>query len=226
MRWFSKLFNKPHINIGDTVYLGTYLQDGIIPAKVEWSVIHIEGNKALLISKYALITSGYCEIPLKSFRQLEWEGSLAREKCRSFFDECFSQRERVAICEKKIEMNGFGQDCLDYVFLLSEGEVKSYFSDAEKRKCKPTPKAKAAGARMGWTDDTREYTSWWILPECIRGGGIAKLYGSDEEYNGSIYPKAVFQMGEIQYHGRNACHKDFCIRPCVLVDIEKLQEII
>lgn len=231
MSFLTRLFNRTRdkekaVGIGDTVDFGTYLQDGDIPTKVEWTVINIDEGKALLISKYALITSGYCKTPVKSFRQLEWEGSLAREICRNFFDECFSQSEQAAICEKKIEANGFGKDCFDRVFLLSEAEVKHYLPTEGQRKCKPTSKAKATGARMGWTDDTLDYTSWWILPECYRDGGISKLYDSDEEYNGSIYPKAVFQMGEIQYHGRNVYHSDFCIRPSILVGIEKMQKIL
>lgn len=214
---------KKTIQIGDELPFGTYLQEGDTPTKVDWIILHIADGKALLISKYALITTGYCETHIKSFKQLEWEGCLAREKCRQFFVDCFSRSERAAICEKKIELNGFGMDCLDHVFLLSEEEVKKYLPSSEKRKCKPTPKAKAAGARMGWTDDTRDYTSWWILPECERGC-LCRLYDSDEEYNGTIYPKAVFQMGEIQFHGRNVCHSDFCLRPSILVEIDKLQE--
>jgi len=216
---------KQTVQIGDELALGTYQQEGDTPTEVEWIVLHIEDGKALLISKYALITTGYCETHLKSFKQLEWEGSLAREMCRQFFDECFSQNERVAICEKKIEMSGFGKDCFDRVFLLSEAEVKEYLPSPEERKCKPTPKAKVAGALMGWTDDTRDYTSWWILPECERGG-LRSLYDSDEKYNGSIYPKAVFQMGEIQFHERNIYHSDFCVRPSILVEMDKLQKIL
>ena len=62
-------------------------------------------------------------------------------------------------------------------------------------------------SNSGWTDDTKEYTSWWLLPE-------ENAYGIP---NGSIYPKAVFQMGEIQFHGRNISHIDFTIRPCVRI---------
>lgn len=212
---------KRTVQIGDELAFGTYQQEGETPTKVEWLVLRVENGKALLISKYALIASGYCESHIKSFKQLEWEGSLAREKLRQFFNECFSQSESAAICEKKIEVNGFGKDCLDRVFLLSEEEVNQYLPSPEKRKCKPTPKAKADGARMGWTDDTRDYTSWWILPECERSG-LSGLYDSDEKYNGMIYPKAVFQMGEIQFHGRNVYHSDFCLRPSILVEIDKL----
>lgn len=223
---FKKKIIKKKLEIGDTVFLGTYPQENDTPTKVEWIVLNIEEEKALLISKYALITSGYCKFPLNSFRQLEWEGSLAREKCRHFFDECFSRSEQSVICEKRIEMNGFGKDCFDRVFLLSEEEVKLYFHEAGMRKCMPTLKAKTAGARMGWTDDTRDYVPWWVLPEC-KNEGISTMYHYEEEYeeeyNGSITPKAVFAMGEILYHSRIIRYQDFCIRPSILVEIEKLQ---
>jgi hypothetical protein len=85
-----------------------------------------------------------------------------------------------------------GDQCTDPVFLLSEEEVRRYFPEASQRKAKPTPYAIRQGARLGWTEDTKAFASWWILPE-------ENAYGHQD---GSIYPKAVWQMGEMQFHSR------------------------
>ncbi len=229
MPFISELFNRLHkktlkeqkLAIGDTVIFGKYPQDGNIPTAVEWRILDIRNGEALLITKDALIASGYCKTKLHSFHELEWENSLARIVCRQFYDECFSDAERDMICDKTIAMNGFGKDCNDPVFLLTEDEVKCYLPTEEERKCKPSVNANANGARLRWTDETGEYTSWWILPECEQGGK-SRMYGSDEEYSGIIFPKAVFQTGEIQYHSRNVYHSDFCIRPCIFVEVSGL----
>jgi hypothetical protein len=208
--------------VGETVILGAYPQNGDIPTGVEWFVLDINDGKALLISKYALIKSGYCKTNLKSMHDLEWETSLARTMCSRFYQDCFSQIEKEAICEKQTLGNGFGNDCVDYVFLLDEDEVMRYFATSEERKCMPSINAKTAGARTGWTEETKDYTLWWILPETERDGHT--IVGG-ESYDGCIYPKAVFEIGDIQFHSRNVLHSDFCIRPCIMVELSKLKKI-
>ena len=88
------------------------------------------------------------------------------------------------------------------MFILSEKQAITFFAENKTRKGIPTPYAKSKGARLGWTDDTKEYTSWWLLPYIESIGGRID------------YPCAVFQMGNTQYHGRNVGHTDFYCAPC------------
>ncbi len=196
---------------GNTVRFGAYPQKSLYDfSPIEWIVLEITDSTALCISKNCLITSGYCD-PQKAYGNpmLQWwENSLAREVCnQQFFEDAFSDEEKSRIIPRKLTSIQLGKQCTDSVFLLSEQEVLHYFPTASERKAMPTLYARQKGARLGWTDDTKAYTSWWILPE-------ENAYGFQD---GSIYPKAVFQMGEIQFHGRNGYHADFTIRPCVQI---------
>ena len=195
---------------GNTVLIGAYPQKSLHDySPIEWIVLDTDGMHALCISKYCLITSGYCD-PQKAYGKPEllwWENSLARKICNHhFFDSAFSETEKARIIPRKISEIHFGAKCLDSVFLLSEREVLHYFPEASQRKAIPTPYAIQKGAALGWTDTTREFTSWWTLPQ----------EHADMCY-GSIFAKAVFQMGEIQFHGRNGYHSDFTIRPCIQI---------
>lgn len=197
---------------GNTVLIGAYPQKSLHDfAPISWIVLETDGSTALCISKDALITSGYCD-PQKAYGKPEllwWENSLAREICNHhFFGTAFSDMEKARMIPRKISDIWFGTECIDSVFLLSEREVLRYFPEATQRKAMPTPYAIQKGARLGWTEDTKAFTGWWILPE-------ENPYGI---HDGSIYPKAVFQMGEIQFHGRNVYHTDFTIRPCIQIN--------
>lgn len=191
---------------GRTVLIGAFPQQSAHDfSPIEWIVLDVDGSSALCISKYCLITSGYCDAEKTYGKKelLRWETSLAREICNHhFFDSAFSDAEKARILPRKTANVQFGTECQDRVFLLSEEEVRRYFPTASQRKGMPTPHATLKGARMGWTDDTKAFTSWWILPQ---------------EVGTFVYPKAVFQMGEIQFHGRNAYHSDFTIRPCIQI---------
>jgi len=206
--------NKYDFFSGSTVCIGAYPQRNPHDfSPIEWIVLETDGSTALCIAKDCLITTGYCD-PQKAYtiygtpELLWWKNSLAREVCNHhFYDIAFSEAEKARIIPKEMNEVQIGAKCTDPVFLLSEREVLRYFPLSYQRKAKPTPYAIQKGARTGWSDDTREYTSWWLLPE-------ENAYGHQD---GSIYPKAVFQMGEIQFHSRNVGHSDFTIRPCIRI---------
>ena len=202
----------------NVIRLGKYPQSDEDHAEtIEWIVLKCNPETMLLISKYALITTAYCDAR-KVYEDLsfqEWEKSLAREACTHFYETAFSSDEKSIMVGRKAA--GSISNDRDYVFLLTEEEVKAFLPDLNLRKAKPTRCALKKGARLGWTEDKREYTSWWIMPEVneIKHGCVSSYKGL--EYNKVIYPKAVFQNGDIQFHSRNIYHGDFTIRPCILV---------
>lgn len=190
--------------------------------KIEWIILN-NSETMLLISRYALITTAYCD--LKKVDQdlsfLEWEKSLARDLCMQFYETAFSCEEKDLIVRRQ---NTDGESNYgDYVFLLTEEEVNEFLPDLNIRKAKPTHYALEKGARLGWTEDTREYTSWWIMPEIEKWecNHIFSKQGIEHSKQKQIYPKAVFQNGDIQYHSRNVYHRDFTIRPCICINCEK-----
>lgn len=195
---------------GNTVLIGAYPQKSLHDfSPISWIVLETTGTTALCIARDCLITSGYCD-PKKAYGKPEllwWENSLAREVCNHhFFDNAFSETEKARIVPRALSDVQLGAKCVDPVFLLSEREVLQYFPDCSQRKAKPTPYAIQKGAFPGW-GDANGYTCWWILPE-------ENAYGCQD---GSIYPKAVFYMGKIGFHGRNGYHTDFTIRPCIQI---------
>lgn len=196
---------------GNTVCIGAYPQRNSHDfSPIEWIVLETDGSTALCMTKNCLITTGYCDIE-KAYANPEllwWGNSLAREICNHhFFDTAFSEAEKVRIIPKEMNEVRLGSNCTDSVFLLSEREVLRYFPHTYQRRAKPTAYAIRNGARLGWYDEGKDYASWWLLPE-------ENAYGHQD---GSIFPKAVFFSGEIQFHGRNGYHKDFTIRPCIRI---------
>lgn len=205
MSFFDYRFKNHNITAGDILILGNYMQDDLSKkSPIKWRVLFTDSNEAVLISEDSLLCSGYYDIKKYSEykeEQMKWKNSLAKEECSRFYEDAFSNYEKsmlIPICIETDEEN--------YVFLLSQSQVEEYLPIAQDRKAKPSLYALNGGARVGWTPDTKKYTSWWILPEqCFD----------------APFPKAVFQNGEIQFHSRNICHSDFTIRPCIRIDINK-----
>lgn len=205
---------------GATVLFGSYFQeDEIHKTPIEWIVLESNDGVALLISKKALMVSGYCDSKkvYEDLKYLEYSHSKARHICEfDFYEVAFSDEEKECILSKAVREAGHGLLRKDKVFLLSEREVRLFLPNEEQRKCEPTKFAKKNGARMGWSGN-EAYTSWWILPECEEMcGHMVSAKGIPYE-KGEIYPKAVFHNGDIQFHGRNIGHSDFTIRPCIMI---------
>ena len=210
------------MNTEEYLTIGKYPQKNKVSSDpIEWRILNRDDRYALLISRYALITSPYCDLKLvhEDLKYQEWRYSVAREACGRFFDEAFSESEKARIpLWKTVNGDDF---CEDRVFLLSEEQLLKFMPEPQTRKAMPTECAIAAGARLGWTEDTKAYTSWWVLPENnpMRYGKI--FSASHKEYHREIYPKAVFQNGEIEFHSRNCYHSDFTIRPCILYRLDE-----
>lgn len=201
--------HKSAFEPGNTLFIGAYPQKSAHDfSPIAWIVLETNGTTALCLAKYGLIASGYCD-PQRAYGKPEllwYANSLARDVCiHHFYETAFSEAERARLVPRTLSVLQLGAACADPVFLLSEQEVQRYLPNAAQRKAKPTPYAMQTGALPGWTPDTKAFASWWILPE-------ENAYGLPD---GSIYPKAVWPTGEIQFHGRNAYHTDFTIRPCI-----------
>lgn len=190
--------------VGDVVKFGKYQQDTSAKyTPIEWIVLDIKNGTALLISKYCLLTTPYCDL-----QNLLWEDSVARQLLNdSFFNDAFNEKEKVRIVMRDTVLDKKVPVSKDRVFLLTEDEVTTYMPTEESRRALPTKKAIAAGARIDM--EPKGYACWWLLPYI---DPFVDMNG-----NFSVYPKAVFQFGGIQYHSRNVYHSDFTIRPAILV---------
>ncbi len=140
------------VKVGDIITFGRYEQDdnennGSEP--VEWQVLAVENDRALLISRYALESKEYNE----EYESVTWETCTLRSWLNGdFFDNTFSREEKSRILRVTNQnpdnaQSGVpgGNATKDKVFLLSIDEVNKYFKTTDERICKPSAYAKAHG---------------------------------------------------------------------------------
>ncbi len=192
-------------SVGAIVYFGAYEQDNNTSngkEDVEWLVLAKEGNKALVISKYALD----CQQYNTSCTDVTWETcSLRKWLNETFLSAAFSSEEQNSIISSTVTADknpsystSPGNNTTDKVFLLSITEAKKYFKSEEARECAPTNYAIAQGA---WTSDSYKTggraTGWWWLRSPgsfsddaadVDSDGSVDLYGSSVNFSSGVRP--------------------------------------
>ena len=150
-------------NVGSYVTFGAYEQDNNISngkESIEWLVLDIKDEKALLISKYALDCKQYNT----SNTGVTWETCTLRKWLNNdFINAAFSSYEKamiptVTVSADKNSTNP-GNATQDQVFLLSITEANKYFGSDSARQCNPTDYAFANGAYV----DSSNGNCWWWL---------------------------------------------------------------
>lgn len=209
----GKTENRSGLFAGDTVVFGRYPQGKYGETEpIEWTVLEAERDKALLLSRRALITSGYCD-SRKAYGNawyLCWGNSAAREQCCGQFYHCaFDDGEKGSIIPCAMDAALDGPRCSDPVFLLSEETVDRLMPDAAGRRAEPSAYLIANQDKAKLLLDSEEdpHSAWWLLPQ-----------------EPGLYPKAVFPDGEIRFHSRNIKHDDFTIRPAIYLRLSKALE--
>ena len=172
------------VAVGDVVTFGRYEQDNDSSngkEEVEWVVLAKDGNKALLISKYALD----CQQYNSSKVDITWETCNLRSWLNgTFMNAAFSDAEQKQIITSKVTADRNpdystdpGKDTTDKVFLLSITEANKYFSTDAERQCIPTAYARAKGCLVNLDNNC-----WWWL----RSPGNGSDNASGVNTNGSI----------------------------------------
>ena len=162
------------LNKGDVITFGTYPQDkyGESVAPIEWDVLEVNGDEALIISDKILDMVTYNEEHV----DITWENCTLRKWLNEdFIEKAFTDEEKEKIVPKMHdnpknknfpEIEG-GADTLDKVFAFSIDEVKSYFPTKEERKAKATPYALQQGVYV-YTETG--YSCWWLRTRCFPAG--------------------------------------------------------
>ena len=186
---------------GDYVKFGNYPQDrngGIAP--VEWLVLEVSGNEALLISRYGLDCKQYHH----AFVNVSWENSDLRKWLNNeFLKEAFSEDEikLIKVSELCNEVNPkYGTrdtNCTkDRVFCLSILEAEQYFRNDDERRCQPTSQAKVHGVY------TKDGCCWWWL----------RLPG-----NYPNYASGVYTYGALNPYGYRVNNDNNAVRPALRI---------
>ncbi len=180
-----------NVKVGDYIKFGKYEQDNKTSngkEPIEWLVLDVQGDKALVISKYALDVQPYH----KTLDTITWEKCTLRSWLNNdFYNSAFTSSEKnkirttTVVAEDNSEYGTeAGNNTQDKIFLLSCNEAKRYFASDDARKCKTTAYAKARGAETS-SDGT---CYWWLRsPGTYRAyAAYVYRYGGVDEYGGSV----------------------------------------
>ena len=173
---------NPEYKVGETIEFGNYPQDKDGTEKpIEWIVMKNEGNQVLLLSKYVLDAKPYN----KELKAVTWETSDIRQWLNNeFYTTAFNKAEKAKIQTSLIKNednseNGTsgGNDTEDKVFLLSEKEADTLFSNDEERIAKATEYAEKSGVYV----NEEKAVLWWL-----RSPGCSRDYAAEVSYYGWI----------------------------------------
>lgn len=182
-----------NVSVGSTIKFGFYEQENSTSngkEEIEWKVLAVEGNRALIISQYALDCKPYNNT--YTYTDTTWEKCTLRTWLNgTFYDTAFGADHQKIIASSTVTADknpsystSPGNNTTDKVFLLSITEVNKYFSSDEARKCAPTEYAEAQGA---WTSSSYSVggkaTCWWWLRSPGSNSGLA----ADVYIDGSVY---------------------------------------
>lgn len=177
------VYNKSEYKVGKTIEFGNYPQDKDGTEKpIEWIVMKKEGNQVLLLSKYVLDAKPYN----KELEDVTWETSDIRQWLNNeFYTTAFNKAEKAKIQTSLIKnednskygTNG-GNDTEDKVFLLSEKETETLFSNKEERIAKATEYATKSGVYV----NEEKAACWWL-----RSPGYKSDNAAEVDYDGWVY---------------------------------------
>ena len=192
-----------NVTVGSTIKFGSYEQDNNTTngkEEIEWKVLAVEGNRALVISKYALD----CQQYNTSYTNVTWEKCTLRTWLNgAFYNSAFGPDHQNMIinstvtAEKNPSYNTSpGNSTTDKVFLLSITEAYKYFTDVNEyytsdiaRMCTPTDYAVAQGV---WTSDSHVIGSnglcrWWLRSPGSDSSSAAGVYSNGLVYDSGFY---------------------------------------
>ena len=192
---------------------GSYEQDNHTAdgkEDVEWIVLAREGDRILVISRYALD----CQPYNATNTDVTWETCSLRDWLNgTFLNAAFSAEERGMIPTVTVSADrnprhstSPGNATQDQVFLLSITEANEYFSSDTARQCRGTAYCYAQGAYQN--DDGN--CSWWLRSPgedsnhaarfacnswISRSDGYVDDYGSYVYYDYAVRPALWIDLG-------------------------------
>ena len=196
------------LRVGNFIFFGQYEQDGDLTngaEAIEWQVLMVEEDRALVISRYGLDAKPYYE----KLTSVTWETSTLRAWLNGeFYNSAFSSDEKGRIRQVTLKnpdnpSDGTkgGNDTTDRIFLLSIEEAEQYFADDEARKCRSTMYAIKNGAYLSKSDGG---TTWWWL----RSPGRIDDYAA-----------RVFTAGNVNSHGSTVDNTSGSARPAFWLNL-------
>ena len=153
----------PVFKVGEYVKFGSYPQNYRSGEPIEWLVLEVSDQEALLVSHYGLDCKEYhhWDVPMT------WEQcNLRRWLNGKFLKAAFSAEDQRRIKLSEV-VNGDNREygtrggyyTQDRVFCLSLAEAERYFKNDSERLCRPTAHARNQGAGV---DNGNGCCCWWL----------------------------------------------------------------
>lgn len=195
------------VNVGEYITFGSYEQDNDTSngkEAIEWLVLDKQGDKALVVSKYALDSKRFQDDLL----YVTWSGSSIRLWMKNeFLNEAFTSDEQSKIVKTVLnpnEQTEVGYDNSDKVFLLSVEEAQKYFKSDEERICQPTQYAIEQGCQAS-LNKSYEGNCWWWLRST---GNISARYAA-----------TVYIDGRVNADGNVVDRENMAVRPAMWIEL-------
>lgn len=181
----------------DLFPLGSYPQtdDGDVDSPIVWQVLAKKGDKALLISQYALESSPYNA----EGGNVAWENCSLRSWLNDeFYNRAFNGEEKAYIIKPDDTSKN-----PDNVFLLSSSDAKAYFHGDSSRVCLPTDYANSQGIHLDEQSSAPSSCYWWL-----RSSGA-----------NNSFAECVCNDGSISSRGYEVGSTGIGVRPCIWVSL-------
>ena len=181
------------IQAGERFEFGSYPQgpNGEIKP-ITWLALRREGDSLLVVSEYGLDAEAYNE----KLEKVTWEDCTLRRRLNGeFLQKAFTEQERSLI-KTSVLANNAGPSTEDRIFLLSEEEADSLFSNDKDRRTKPTEYAVKNEASA----DESGYAWWWL-----RSRGSNATHAVLEEPDGDVSYRGNVDIGSV------------CVRPALRI---------
>ena len=194
------------LKVGDTFKFGSYEQDNNIEngkEEIKWLVLKKKGNRALVISRYALDSKQYND----SEESVTWETCTLREWLNEdFLRDAFSDEEQAMIPRVLVSPDANphnntnpGKSTKDQVFLLSIAEAEKYFESDRVRQCQIA-------------NDNHDNCWWWLRSpgDFYNRAALVNSDGSIDYDGTNVNYVAVGSGGYVDYGA---------VRPALWLDI-------
>ena len=186
---------------------GEYYYDSGIKKPIQWKILEIQDDKALIITEYGIECLPYNE----KRKEVTWETCTLRYWLNhDFISIAFPGPEQDVLMFTKVTADRNpqfktdpGKDTKDRVFLLSIPEVMKYIKTEKERAVKATPYAKSRNSNLN-SDNGK---SWWWL----RSPGLV-----------SVCAAIVTGNGSVACNGNDVYSMNHVVRPALWIDISKL----
>ena len=206
---------KKGLKKGMIVPFGSYPQNKYgFKAPIEWLVLDVTGNEALLISRKGID----CKLYNHSYvDNLTWEDCDLRKWLNSdFIKSAFSDADAKKIKVSNLENDNNpeygtkgGNNTNDRIFCLSIAETERYFNSDEDRKCEPTAYAVQQGTYVG---KGQNYCNWLLRSP---GGNVSNIFSGNSP--NCFFAAEVFNDGRLCLCGHGVGVRGLAVRPALRI---------